>query len=69
MRQQTHTFSYEANLTEFIEPSDPRAKEERFTAAKREELQGMMENGTSEIVCKSEVQEGTKVLRGQFFSL
>ena len=49
-----------------IQPNDPRSKYERFRAAKKKELEGLIEKGTWKIVCKSEVPENANILGGRF---
>ena len=55
---------HSVHITEIIKPGDPRESE--FDDAKREEIQGLIERGTWEIVPKSSVQEGANILRGRF---
>ena len=43
---------FDVELTEVIKPDDSRSNDERFRAAKKKELKGLIEKGTWKLVCK-----------------
>ena len=57
---------FDVELTEVIKTGDPRSKDERFRAAKKKELKGLIEKGTWKLVCKSEVPKNANILGGRF---
>ena len=57
---------FDVDLTQVIQPGDPRSNDERFRAARKKELKGFIEKGTWKLVCKSEVPRNTNILGGRF---
>ena len=57
---------FDVQLSEVIKRGDLRSNDERFRAAKQMELKGLIEKGTWELVCKSEVPKNVNILGGRF---
>ena len=57
---------YGVHMTEVILQNDSRLKDERFKAAKQNEIRGLVERGTWKIVMKDEVLKDANIMGGRF---